>query len=148
MIKASVKTTNNAGRIARKIHQRKYQLLDQFGRDHAQAAAEIQKESRQPSAPGSPPNVHSPAPNLETFQHVVDRSKDKVSSGPIFVAGSNVRPALPGAIERGGRVTVRRRTRSGRTVVRVRNIKARPFVVPSAERALVKFERNLRKGLT
>lgn len=146
MIKVSVSTTNNADKIARRIADRKHQMLDQFGRDHARAAADIQKESRQASAPGQPPNVHSPAPNLETFSYVVDRSKDTVVSGPVFVPSSTVRPALPGAIELGGRVSVRRRLKSGKTIVRQRYVKARPFVLPSAKRAIVKFESNLRKG--
>ena len=148
MIQVSVKTTNNAAKITKRIAQRKVELLDQFGRDHAKAAADIQKESRQASAPGQPPNVHSPKPNLESFAHQVDRGKDTVISGPVFVPSSTVRPALPGALERGGRVTVRRRLKNGRVVSRARYVKKRPFVVPSAERALVKFEANLRKGIT
>lgn len=146
MIRVSVKTTNHADRLVRRIGKRKHELLDQFGRDHAKVAAEIQKESRQSSTPGSPPNVHSPPPNLETFAHTVERGKDRVRSGPVYVAGSNITPALPGAIERGGRVTVRQR-RGGRTITRTRHIKARPFVVPAAERALVKFRKNVQRGL-
>lgn len=148
MFNVTATTKNNSKNLLRQIAKRKHELLDQFGRDHAKAADEILKESGQSSPPGRPPTVHSPPPNLETFRHLVDKQGDSVVSGPVFVPGSDVTPALPGAIELGGRVTVRRRLKSGRTVSRVRQIRARPFVVPSAERALVKFRAGLRRGLS
>lgn len=147
MIRVTANTTNNSNKLIKRIRQRKLQLLNQFGRDHAKAGADIQKESRQASSPGRPPNVHSPRPNLESFAHKVDVENDTVISGPILVRASSVYPALPGAMERGGRVSVRKR-RNGRTITRSRYIAKRPFVVPSAKRALVKFESNLKKGVT
>lgn len=150
MIGLSVeKITNNSRQIVSRIQRRKLQLLDQFGIDVREQSQAIQIESDKSSRVGSPPHVHSPSPNLETIQHVVNRADDSVLAGPIFIPGKNVTPALPGLIERGGRAVIRRRrkTRGGYiSTIRVRMIQRRPFILPAAMRAITSLQANARKG--
>ena len=144
--------TNNAARIAASIERNGHRLMVEFAQDHQAAAADIMKDSPSTSAPGNPPNVHSPSPNLESYGHYVDLAKKEVVSGPLKINGSvHYSRPLPNVLEFGGVVTIRRnRSYRGRGRNRKRRksrnqnqqitmrYRARPVVVPSA---LVALER-------
>lgn len=140
-------TKNNSRKLASGIAKWKERILNRFADDHQQAAREILRESNESSPAGTPPNVHSREPNLETFGREVDLANDTVLSGPVFVPSSNIRPALPGLIERSGVGIIRRRQTSRRTS-RVRRVRyrARPFSKPAAERALLKIGQHASEG--
>ena len=155
--------TNNAAKIAQAIARDRENILLEFGRDHAEAASELMKDSSGISAPNSPPNVHSSQTNLETYDHIINQAKTEVVSGPIKISASlQMSRPLPNVMEFGGIVTVKRnnrRSRARRTRGRRRNdrlramvprsltlhYRARPVVVPAAILSLERMQSRLRQ---
>jgi len=150
VIGVEVTEKSNADKLRRDIASWQVELLGYFAAEFTVGVEETLRESGQVSVAGRPPNVHSPAPNLETTDHEVDRKKLTVRVGSIYIQGSAVTPALPGLLERGGygRIRSRRKSTKSRKSLLVKKYFARrPYVEASARRALIKFKRKVAEGL-
>lgn len=146
----AVNVVDNSGKVARKLATRKIEILEGFGNDVQQNVRDLLSESDRASPPYSPPNVHSPEPNLETVEFVVDVSKDSVLVGSIGFNHSNIYPALPGLLHRGGAASIRvRRGRRGNRTTQILRVvyKPRPYMPAAAGRALQNVKRRAKRKL-
>lgn len=80
-----------------------------------------------------PPWVRSPSPNLKDIYFVYEPDTRQTVVGSIRT-GSRIRPALPGAIQRGDTVTARRGGRRGYRIEKTR-IGRFPYMIPAMDKS-------------
>lgn len=99
------------------------------------------RRRKKPSAPGSPPSVHTnhPVATLKSIWFVLDRSRLSVVIGPVRLNGRSLlgsdRGTVPELMELGGSATLEKRKKRRRV-----RYSPRPFMGPALQRELPKFE--------